>query len=384
MANVTWCCIVDNAGVKEEKSWDIFCQVVDNFGDLGVCWRLAVDLAGRGQRVRLWTSDRRCLRWMAPQGAAGVEVRDWPEPIDAQELVVGQVLIEAFGCQLPAEIIETFAKQAAASGGQGAWINLEYLSAEAYTGRSHGLRSPLLNGPGKGLIKHFFYPGFTAQTGGLLREPGLAQRQRQFNRERWLESLGITFAGERLISLFCYEPAALEALLEQLASAGRATRLLVTNGRATAAVLACVARKSQLSPPWNSSGMLSICYLPALTQVDFDHLLWACDLNFVRGEDSLVRALWAGQAFVWQLYPQHDAAHHAKLEAFLTLLGAPCGWRDFHRVWNEVPHRGVAQLPTLDDTTLRQWEQVTGAVRKRLWAQDDLVTQLIAFVAKNH
>jgi hypothetical protein len=21
--------------------WDIFCRVIDNFGDIGVCWRLA-------------------------------------------------------------------------------------------------------------------------------------------------------------------------------------------------------------------------------------------------------------------------------------------------------------------------------------------------------
>ncbi len=369
--------------MKAEKLWDIFCQVVDNFGDLGVCWRLAADLAGRGQRVRLWISDRSALQWMAPQGAAVVEIRDWLEPIDSRGLVLGDVLIEAFGCRLPAEIIKTFATQAAARGGLAAWINLEYLSAEDYAGRSHGLRSPLLQSPGKGLIKHFFYPGFTAQTGGLLREPGLAQRQRQFNRERWLESLGIAFAGERLISLFCYEPAALGALLEQLASSRQTTRLLVTSGRATAAVMACVAHKNQHNPVWNSSGTLSICYLPALTQVAFDHLLWACDLNFVRGEDSLVRALWAGKAFVWQLYPQHDAAHHAKLEAFLAVLGAPSGWRDFHRVWNEMPQCDAAQLPTLDDATLRQWEQTTSVARQRLWAQDDLVTQLMAFVAKN-
>ena len=30
--------------------WDLFCRVIDNHGDLGVCWRLARDLAARGER----------------------------------------------------------------------------------------------------------------------------------------------------------------------------------------------------------------------------------------------------------------------------------------------------------------------------------------------
>ena len=59
----------------DARSWDIFCQVIDNFGDIGVCWRLAADLAARGHQVRLWVDDASALHWMAPQGAAGVEVR---------------------------------------------------------------------------------------------------------------------------------------------------------------------------------------------------------------------------------------------------------------------------------------------------------------------
>jgi len=58
--------------------WDLFCRVIDNFGDIGVCWRLAADLAGRGEAVRLWTDDAGALAWMAPQGAPGVQVCAWP------------------------------------------------------------------------------------------------------------------------------------------------------------------------------------------------------------------------------------------------------------------------------------------------------------------
>ena len=58
------------------------------------------------------------------------------------------------------------------------------------------------------------------------------------------------------------------------------------------------------------------------SQDDYDRLLWACDLNFVRGEDSCVRAQWAARPLVWQAYPQAAAAHHDKLDALLAIYTA--------------------------------------------------------------
>jgi uncharacterized repeat protein (TIGR03837 family) len=57
--------------------------------------------------------------------------------------------------------------------------------------------------------------------------------------------------------------------------------------------------------------------IPFVSQDRYDELLWACDLNFVRGEDSFVRAQWAARPFVWQIYPQDEDAHWIKLTAFL-------------------------------------------------------------------
>ena len=136
--------------------------------------------------------------------------------------------------------------------------------------------------------------------------------------------------------LFCYEPPALAALLAQLEAAPRPTRLLVCAGRASAA----------LPPGPPQRGALALNWLPALPQPEFDALLWTGDLNFVRGEDSLVRALWAGAPFVWQIYPQHDDAHHAKLEALLDWLDAPPSLRTFHRIWN-----GITPAPCRNWTT---------------------------------
>ena len=176
--------------------WDIFCKVIDNHGDAGVCWRLAAELAARGHEVRLWMDDRSALSWMAPGGAPGVEVITWTP--DGPDLEPQDVVVEAFGCDPP----PAFVARMAACSPAPVWLNLEYLSAEAYVERSHGLPSPVMQGPGAGLTKHFFYPGFTPRTGGLLREQDLAGRRAAFDRGDWRAARGIG-ADAQVLSLFC-------------------------------------------------------------------------------------------------------------------------------------------------------------------------------------
>ena len=363
-----------------KKIWNIFCRVIDNHGDLGVCWRLSADLAQRGNTVRLWVDDASALRWMAPQGCAGVEVHTWPDDARLHALSqdtafdVGDVVIEAFGCELP-EAFQALMMQ----GTPPVWINLEYLSAEGYVARSHGLASPVMSGPARGLTKWFFFPGITPDTGGLLREPALHARQTKFDRKAWLSELPLDkpiHPSERLISLFCYEPKALTNLLEQLSQADVPTRLLVAQGRPCAAVTAAT---QALKIPPHGTGPLHISQLPYFSQTDFDHLLWSCDLNFVRGEDSLVRALWAAQPFVWHIYPQDDLAHHDKLNAFETALNMPLTLRKFHAVWNGLE---TASLPTLSRATLDDWHHWSHQVQRHLQSQIDLTTQLLSFVAQ--
>ncbi|MDD2919069.1 elongation factor P maturation arginine rhamnosyltransferase EarP [Rhodoferax sp.] len=362
--------------------WDIFCRVIDNFGDLGVAWRLACNLTERGQAVRLWADDISALAWMAPQGAPGVEVRVWTAPIDMTDITPGDVLIETFGCDIDSEFIVAYAKKISNSGQSCAWINQEYLSAEAYAARCHGLPSPVMSGPGRGLTKHFYYPGFTADTGGLLREPDLMARQAEFDRQAWLARQGVPWQGERLVSLFCYEPAGLGDLLDTLANGAQPTRILVTHGRANTAVRAEVLSKTTQQPRWNSQGLLSFFYLPQLSQVDYDHLLWASDVNFVRGEDSLVRALWAGRPFIWQIYPQHDAIHAHKLAAFLDWLQAPDSLRAFHQQWNGLSLS--AATPSDAPFAPADWQGCATRAKARLLQQGDLTTQLLGFSAKIH
>jgi uncharacterized repeat protein (TIGR03837 family) len=108
-------------------------------------------------------------------------------------------------------------------------------------------------------------------------------------------------------------------------------------------------------------------------------MLWASDLNCVRGEDSLVRALWAGQPFIWQIYPQDDGAHHDKLQAFLDWLQAPASLRSAHAAWNGL---GDPRLPPLSAALLDDWRACVRSARERLLAQPDLVSQLLQFVAE--
>ena len=348
--------------------YDIFCRVVDNWGDMGVCWRLAADLAARGRQVRLWVDDASALAWMAPHGASGVEVRPWPDAVPADG--VGEAVVETFGCDIPDAFAAALASLQNTGRRAPPWINLEYLSAEGYVQRSHGLPSPVMSGPGRGLVRWYFYPGFTQRTGGLLREADLPRRQAAFDRPSWRARHGIGGA-QRAITLFCYEPPALPGWLDRLAQRAD-VRLLVTPGRASAAVRAWQAQRAGASPP------LSIDHLPPRSQPEFDELLWASDVNCVRGEDSLVRALWAGQPLLWHIYPQHDDAHHAKLDAFLDWLDAPPAVRALHHVWNGMRPGPMPDL--LDDGLLRAWGACVQAARRRLLAQDDLVTQLFRFV----
>ncbi len=332
------------------KHWDIFCSVVDNFGDIGVCWRLARQLATEhGLMVRLWVDDLDSFRHLCPdidprrdsQTLHGVEVWRWVTPfpqLSAEN--PADVVIEAFACELPQSYLAAMATHP----DQPVWINLEYLSAEGWIGGCHGLASPHPHLP---LTKHFFFPGFVAGSGGLLRESELIRQRTAWHAdpEAGWRQLGLSPAqpGETSISLFCYENPALPELLHAWATGDAPMRCLVPEGKALAQVAICLGGSPLTAGDVVRQGNLSLHALPFLPQESYDRLLWSCDLNFVRGEDSLVRALWASRPLVWHIYPQQDAAHLSKLTAFLDLYctglsqPAAAACRDFWQAWNQAP-----------------------------------------------
>ena len=310
---------------KSEFDWDIFCRVVDNLGDVGVCWRLARQLiAEHGCKVRLWVDDLATFSRLTTmidatldqQMLSGLDVRRWLEPFS--DVVPGDVVVEAFACELPVSFKRAMAEKSKAP----AWINLEYLSAEPWVSGTHRLPSPQ-----GALTKYFFFPGFVPQTGGLLRECDLLEKRKRFQAEpvsqaAFWQSLGIPIASpnELRVSLFCYENPALPALLRQWSCSSLAVTCITPTGVATSELEKFFGVPIRESRQTLTTGKLTLHVIPFLDHERYDQLLWACDVNFVRGEDSFVRAQWAARPFVWHIYPQDENAHRIKLDAFLALF----------------------------------------------------------------
>lgn len=370
-------------------SCDIFCRVVDNFGDIAICWRLAGQLAHEhGYRVRLWVDDLTVFRALcaeveparAVQQVQGVQVIAWT----AERLAVepAALVVEAFACELPDWYVESMVGRAP----HPVWINLEYLSAEDWVAGCHGLASPH---PRLALVKHFFFPGFGPGTGGLIRERGLLEARRAFDAEhteRLLRCHGV--CPDRMsVSVFGYENAALPAWLEAMRQGqGGRCQLLLPRSRARD----CLEQSLGCALP--EHGVLELApsrlrALPFMASVDYDRLLWACDLNIVRGEDSVVRAQWAQRPLIWHIYPQQDDAHWVKLNAWLDrycadLDPAAAAWvRQAHRLWNAT------------QTDVRDWSACWDALPTHLpalqahalsWARQlaalgDLASNLVRF-----
>ncbi|UTW11748.1 elongation factor P maturation arginine rhamnosyltransferase EarP [Marinobacterium rhizophilum] len=383
--------------------WDIFCSVIDNFGDIGVSWRLARQLvAEHGQDVRLWVDDLDSFCRLCPQASPqaaqqcldGVAIHHWPR--DWQPVAAADVVIEAFACTLPERYIEAMARRPRPS----LWLNLEYLSAEDWVGGCHGL--PSLQP--KGLQKFFFFPGFTRDTGGLVREAGLIQQRRCFQsgageKERFLKTLGITpEKNSRRVSLFAYENKNLFNWLDAMAGSNTPTLLLVPEGSIIAKLQEWLAIKQLSIGDIQRRGAVTLQVLPFLSQPDYDRLLWSCDLNAVRGEDSFVRAQWAARPLLWQIYPQAENAHLDKLAAFLELYcqglspGACSAFKALWHSWNgsaatgahapENPAQNMAQCWQDIQQHWPELEAHSATWCDTLCAQENISTALVQFYRK--
>ena len=305
-----------------QRRWDIFCTVIDNYGDIGVCWRLARQLTHEHhQKVRLWVDDLVSFSRIAPainpniqhQVVQGVDICHWQQTFT--EVEPAEVVIEAFACELPDGYVQMLLQRRK----QPIWINLEYLSAESWVTQYHGLPSPH---PRFLLTKTCFFPGFVQGTGGLVRENNLMAQRDVFNtitEHAFLLRKGLPErqSGEIRISLFCYETAPVKKLVQLLAGSSVLILLIVPQGNVAERIAALFNHASSQTNHLIKHEQLTIQIIPFMEQTDYDRLLWSCDINFVRGEDSFVRAQWAGSPFVWNIYPQSEGAHWKKLDAFL-------------------------------------------------------------------
>ncbi|MDR2174033.1 MAG: elongation factor P maturation arginine rhamnosyltransferase EarP, partial [Burkholderiales bacterium] len=413
----------------------ILCRVVDHYGDAGVCWRLTRQLENEyGLDVTLFIDDLATLQRLAPtldttqdrQHVDRVTVQrltDAPPPPASHASFWPDVIIDAFGGGLPASWLTALkrdfpplaadAHTSLSPGGRGAggeedkpiaprWIVLEYLSAEPWIETMHGLVSPP---PSINIPRHFFFPGFTETTGGLLREKTLLDERNVFcspqhfpdTRRAFLEKLGVRTLSPNalLVSLFCYDTPALPALLDALAASPSPIVCLIPETVASKAVQqwrnlhSAKASATLAIHSTTKHGSLTLHTIPFLSQTDFDRLLWSCGLNFVRGEDSFVRAQWAANPFIWQAYQQTEQVHLTKVDAFLEryLADAPDDLKtalsDFTYAWNDeqrINHIAnfwsslIKQLPSFEKLAC-DWEQQQST-------QPDLAQRLVDFIGR--
>lgn len=386
--------------------WDIFCRVVDNLGDAAICWRLARQLANEHSlTVRLWIDQPQALSRLVPGAQPGqvqdrVSIECWrdddPRLSGPEPEQLADVVIAGFACDLPAGYRRAMTTR------RPVWINLDYLSAQAWVDTHHGLPSPKADG----LVEHFFFPGFTPASGGLLREGDLIDRCDRFDRDSsaridFLRSLGVeTEPGDRFISVFCYPDSPVAELIDGIKAQPHPPQgpkgphgTNGTDGRWRLLIPEGIAPDLTNGHPHGRPDGHSFSRLPFLAQTDYDRLLWCCDLNCVRGEDSLVRALWSGRPLIWQAYRQTDHAHQPKLEAFLARWldaaqvpqTAAMVWRSAHAAWNAAPDPSSRTLiATASPPLLEQLPALAaGASRWRSaqLGQTDLASRLVGFAA---
>jgi uncharacterized repeat protein (TIGR03837 family) len=379
---------------QQSHRWDIFCKIVDNYGDIGVCWRLSQQLAKEHHlQVRLFIDDFTIAKKiitsldssLQQQLIQGVEICAWP----ALQIVPADVVIETFSCALP----DAYLQQMVAY--QSIWINLEYLSAEAWVSDFHARPSPH---PTLKITKHFYFPGFKNDTGGLIRETDTTENLYCHSDE--MSQAGKPQSGcsqsqddnqENVlkISLFCYLNAPIQDLLTAL-QANKHKVLVYVPASGILPIVASFFNKDSLAVGETlTRGSLNCQVLPFLSQGDYDQLLRTCDLNFVRGEDSWIRAIWAGKPFIWQPYVQTENTHFEKLDAFLALFYEDFKHADFaqnkmlceaHQCWsaghmpNDVLQNYLNNLPAIKAYIRVQARQLA--------AQTDLTAKLVIFCNK--
>ena len=333
--------------MSQPRSWDLFCRVVDNYGDVGVCWRLAHALAcAPGATVRMWVDDLASLHMLVPdvdvetavQTLSGIAVHRWSsELVDVEP---AEVCVETFGCGVPERYVEAMAARRPST----LWIVLEYLSAEAWVREHHGLASPHPRWP---VPRYFFFPGFELGTGGLLRERGLLQRRDAYDRaarERYWADMGYDAPADdaTVVSMFAYPHAPLAPLLDHWARDRASWVVSIPAGNVASTAAASLGLHDARPGVRVIRGSLELRIVPFVPQERYDDALWAADCAFVRGEDSFVRAQWAKLPFIWHIYPQDERAHWRKLDAFLDLYcgGMPAdaadAMRGMWRAWNQV------------------------------------------------
>ncbi|HFC6393667.1 elongation factor P maturation arginine rhamnosyltransferase EarP [Neisseria bacilliformis] len=377
--------------MNTSPSCHIFCTVIDNFGDIGVSWRLARILQNECRwRVTLWLDDEAALRALCPGLPAlpchyrDTDLRLWREGGDMPQWdETADIVIETFGCNLPEDVKKSIARQKAL------WLNWEYLSAEEWAAAMHGKPSPQADGT----EKFFWLMGFDERGGGLLREKNYTELCR-CDPPLFRRQLGLPERNAPEWLLFGYRSGVWADWLRTWQAAGEAMTLLLCGTQVADSL-----KQSGIIPQecLNRDGdvfqtaCVRLARLPFVPQHDFDRLLHLSDGLIVRGEDSFVRAQLAGKPFFWHIYPQDEMAHLDKLSAFwqkVYPLFPPEAAATHRALSEEINGKGrlkneerLAHWLFLNEH-MSAWRQAAQAWRQKLFAQPTAAEKLANFIKR--
>jgi uncharacterized repeat protein (TIGR03837 family) len=292
-------------------SIDIFCDVVDNFGDAGVCFRLARSLKSEdpGLEIRVFTNDLSAFSAMSReidhekkiQKVRDINLLSYDVITEGylKNYQIPPLVIEAFACHIP-ELYYTKALDSDC-----VIINLDHLSAEKWIEGVH-LKESLT---GRKAKKYFFMPGFNQNSGGLILDRRLSDEEAVLKRSEFIKLFGFTDPG-LLATVFTYEHD-FESLISDIKDSGRKVNMAVFGEKS----------RNSIEPLMNlQDHNLKIVLSEFLGQDDYTDLLKVSDLNIVRGEDSWARACLSGKPFIWHAYNQEDNYQLVKIKAFLEIL----------------------------------------------------------------
>ena len=280
-------------------SMDIFCQVIDNYGDVGVAYRLAREFKRvyPNKKLRFVINKTEELNLiMKSNDVEVIAYKDISKIEDSADLI-----IETFACEIPKEYMDKALKNSKLI------INLEYFSAEKWVDDFH-LQESFLGG---NLKKYFFIPGLSEKSGGILLDNEFLERKKKVeaNKEYYLEKFGIKEKYDLIGSVFSYKKN-FDSLIEELKKLDKKVILLILSEKTQKNFI-------KYFDNGNNYDKIKFVKLPFFTYDKYEELLALCDFNLVRGEDSFVRALLLGKPFLWHIYPQDENTHIKKLESFL-------------------------------------------------------------------
>lgn len=375
------------------EAW-VFVRVIDNYGDAGVGWRLSCLLAEYlHMHVRLWIDDTDALNKLvpAPEKQARITIEAWQgDAMMQQQLSAAAdpvLVIETFGCELPPQVLERIRQC------RPLWLNWEYLTAEDWAVGLHAMSSLQPNG----LEKYFWFMGIDADSGGLLRELDYLAEREKFRQQPQLQQafrqeygLPLQHTGQ-LWLVFAYTSGQWAQWMAMWQEANTPVTLWLAGGQVIESLRAAkliAPEELQQEGDICELGNVTLVRIPFVPQAAFDRLLWLADAAIVRGEDSFVRALWAGLPFFWHIYRQDDDVHLQKLHSFWfkVMQGWPTELRQAFTVLSDDLN-GAGAVSSLKREQAWQylcahwqsWVKSAAAWSEMLHGQDNALEKLARF-----